>query len=55
MPLCPRKLLVKVWDCPDNSDFMENTLKPLLQEYQPNDIYSDDETSFFYKMLDNRT
>ena len=42
-------------DCPDYSDFMENTLKPLLQEYQPNDIYNADETSFFYKMLANRT
>ena len=34
---------------------MENTLKPLPQEYQPNDIYNADETSFCYKMLVNRT
>ena len=34
---------------------MDNILKSLLQEYQPNDIYNADETSFFYKMLANRT
>ena len=34
-------------DCPDYSDFLENTLKSLLQEYEPNDIYNADETSFF--------
>ena len=42
-------------DCPDYSAFMETTLKPLLQEYDPNDIYNADETIFFYKMLANHT
>ena len=42
-------------DCPDYSAFMETTLKPLLQEYEPNDMYIAEETSFFYKMLANYT
>ena len=42
-------------DCPDHSDLLENTLKPLLQDYEPTDIYNADETSFFYKALTNRT
>ena len=55
MPLCPKKITGECLNCPDYSDFMENTLKPLLQEYQPNDIYNADETSFFYKILANGT
>ena len=42
-------------DCPDYTDFLETTLKLLLQEYKPNDIYNDDEASLFYKALANRT
>ena len=34
---------------------METTLEPLLQEYKPNNIYSADDTSLFYKALANRT
>ena len=55
MPLCPIKFTGEGLDCPDYSNFIENTLKPLQQENQPNDIYNADETSFFYKMLANRT
>ena len=40
-------------DCPDYTDFLETTLKLLLQEYEPNDIYNADETSVFYKVLAN--
>ena len=50
-----KKITGEGLDCQDYSDFMENTLRPLLQEYQPNDICNADETSFFYKMLANRT
>ena len=41
-------------DCPDYADFPETTLKPLLQEYKPNNKYNADETSLLYKALANR-
>ena len=41
-------------DCPDYTDFMETTLWPLLQEYEPNNTYNANETSLFYKALANR-
>ena len=50
----PKSLLAKTWDCPDYTDFLETTLWPLLQEYEPNDIYNADDTSLFYKALGNR-
>ena len=42
-----KKITGEGLDCPDYSDFLENTWKPLLQEYKPNDIYNADETHFF--------
>ena len=40
-------------DCPDYSQFIEVVLTPLMQEYEPQNIYN--ETSLFYKSLSNHT
>ena len=50
-----RRCVVKVWDCPDYSQFIEEVLKPLMEEYEPQNIYNADETCLFYKSLSNRT
>ena len=50
-----KKITGEGLDCPDYSNSLENILKPLLQEYEPNDIYNADEMSFLYKALANRT
>ena len=42
-------------DCPNYSQFIEEVLKPLMEEYEPQNIYNADETSLFYKSLSNRT
>ena len=42
-------------DCPDYSQFIEEVLTPLMKEYEPQNIYSADETSLFYKSLSNCT
>ena len=42
-------------DCPDYSQFIEEVLKPLMDEYEPQNIYNADETSLFYKSLSNCT
>ena len=42
-------------DCPDYSQFIEEVLKPLMEEYEPQNIYNADETTLFYKSLSNRT
>ena len=55
MLLSPKKLTGEGLDCPDYTDFLETTLRPLLQEYEPNDIYNANETTLFYKALANRT
>ena len=49
-----KKLPGEGLDCPDYTDFLETILKPLLGEYESNDIYNANETSFFYKALANR-
>ena len=41
--------------CPDYSQFIEEVLKPLMEEYEPQNIYNADETSLFYKSLSNCT
>ena len=46
-----KKITGEGLDCPDYSKFIENTLKPLLQEYKPNDIYINDKTSFSIRCL----
>ena len=50
----PKKLTGEGLDHPDYTDFLETTLRSLLQEYEPNDIYNANETSLFYKALANR-
>lgn len=50
-----KKICGEGLDCPDYSSFMEEVLKPLLQEYEPQDVYNADETSLFYKLIANRT
>ena len=55
MQSSPKQLTGESLDCPDYTDFMETTLWPLLQEYEPNNIYNANETSLFYKALANRT
>ena len=42
-------------DCPDYTTFVEQTLLPLMQKYEPRDIYNADETSLFGKMLPQKT
>ena len=42
-------------DYPDYSQFIEEVLTPLMEEYEPQNIYSADETSLFYKSLSNHT
>ena len=42
-------------DYPDYSQFIEEVLKPLMEEYEPQNIYNADETSLFYKSLSNCT
>ena len=42
-------------DCSDYSQFIEEVLKPLMEEYEPQNIYNADETSLFYKSLSNHT
>ena len=42
-------------DCPDYSQFIEEVLKPLMEEYESQNIYNADETSLFYKSLSNCT
>ena len=43
-----KKLTGEGLDCPDYTDFLETILKPLLQEYEPNDIYNANKTNLFY-------
>ena len=50
-----KKMCGKSLDCPDYSQFIEEVLKPLMEEYEPQNIYNADETSLFYKSLSNRT
>ena len=38
-------------DCPDYTQFIEEVLTPLMEEYEPQNIYNVDETSLFYKSL----
>ena len=45
----------EILDCPDYSQFIEEVLKPLMEEYEPQNIYNVDETSLFYKSLSNLT
>ena len=40
-------------DCPDYSQFIEEVLTFLMEEYEPQNIYNADETSLFYKSLSN--
>lgn len=42
-------------DCPDFDRFVEETLIPLLQEYNADDVYNSDETNLSYKLLPHRT
>lgn len=42
-------------DCTDTSSFMDQVLLPLLQNYNPDDVYNCDETCLFYKLLPHRT
>ena len=42
-------------DCPDYSQFIKEVLTPLMEEYEPQNIYNADETSLFYKSLSNHT
>ena len=42
-------------DCPDYTQFIEEVLTPLIEEYEPQNIYNADETSLFYKSLSNHT
>lgn len=42
-------------DCPDTETYVSEVLLPLLSRYNPEDIYNADETSFFFKMLPQRT
>ena len=42
-------------DCPDYSQLIEEVLTPLMEEYEPQNIYNADETSLFYKSLSNHT
>ena len=50
-----KKICGEGLDCPDYSTFMNEVLRPLLQEYEPQDIYNADETALFFKALANRT
>ena len=50
-----KKLCGESLDCPDYSQFIEEVLKPLMEEYEPQNIYNADETSLFYKSLSNCT
>ena len=50
-----KKICGESLGCPDYSVFMEQTLVPLLQKYEPRDIYNCDETSLFGKALPTRT
>ena len=50
-----KKMCGESLDCPDYSQFIEEVLKPLMEEYEPQNIYSADETSLFYKSLSNHT
>ena len=47
--LCSKKLTDEALDCPPFAEWKESVLEPLLQQYQPNDIYNADETCFYYK------
>jgi hypothetical protein len=42
-------------DCPNFDKYVNETLLPLLAEYDPKDVYNGDETGLFYKVLPNRT
>ena len=42
-------------ECPDYSQFIEDVLTSLMEEYEPQNIYNADETSLFYKSLSNHT
>ena len=42
-------------DRPDYSQFIEEVLTPLMEEYEPQNIFNADETSLFYKLLSNHT
>ena len=50
-----KKMCGESLDCPDCSQFIEEVLKPLMEEYEPQNIYNADETSLFYKSLSNHT
>lgn len=50
-----KKICGESLDCPDYTNFVEQTLAPLLMEYEPRDIYNADETSLFGKALPTKT
>ena len=49
-----RRCVVKVWTAL-TSQFIEEVLTPLMEVYEPQNIYNADETSLFYKSLSNHT
>ena len=42
-------------DCPEYTQVIGEVLTPLMEEYEPKNIYNADETSLFYKSLSNHT
>ena len=50
-----KKMCGESLDCPDYSQFIKEVLTPLMEEYEPQNIYNADETSLFYKSLSNHT
>ena len=42
-------------DAPAAAQWIEQNIKPLLQQYAPKDIFNMDETGFFYKAMPDRT
>ena len=50
-----KKMCGENLDCPDYNDFIEEVLTPIMEEYEPQNIYNADETSLFYKSLSNCT
>ena len=50
-----KKICGESLDCPDYTQFKEEVLTPLMEEYELQNIYNADETSLFYKSLPNHT
>ena len=53
--LCSKKLTGEALNCPPFAEWKESVPEPLLQQYQPNDIYNVDEMCFYYKRPHDHT